>query len=186
MPRVAKTLEQLEQRRLAKNAAGRAWRADNKAYFSELTRTWREENATQARANHNAWIANNREASRAIANKWARANPEKRKATNAARYLTADKDKIKTKHKIWRDRRQLEQAGRPKPSHCEVCGRPPSKNGLHFDHCHETKKFRGWLCHGCNIALGGVDDSIEILVLLAKFLKKHKPKAITKKKGLDR
>ena len=67
---------------------------------------------------------------------------------------------------------QLEKtAGRKKPDQCEVCGVVEKK--ICFDHNHETKEFRGWICHRCNVALGMVDDKIEILKLLIKYLKKH-------------
>jgi hypothetical protein len=39
-----------------------------------------------------------------------------------------------------------------------------------IDHCHETKHFRGWLCHKCNRALGHLNDSLELLERAIKYL----------------
>ena len=39
-----------------------------------------------------------------------------------------------------------------------------------IDHCHETKEFRGWLCHKCNRALGHLNDSLELLERAIKYL----------------
>jgi hypothetical protein len=61
-------------------------------------------------------------------------------------------------------------ADRPRPLVCEVCGNPPNKKGLHFDHDHMTGQFRGWLCFRCNLALGNVHDDIEILDKLIVYL----------------
>jgi len=57
------------------------------------------------------------------------------------------------------------------PTACEVCG---SDDRLHIDHDHETGKYRGVLCHGCNVALGMAKDNIEILEKLIKYLKTNK------------
>jgi hypothetical protein len=38
------------------------------------------------------------------------------------------------------------------------------------DHDHKTNKFRGFLCHGCNRALGMFQDDIEILKRAIDFL----------------
>lgn len=65
-------------------------------------------------------------------------------------------------------------AGRPTPDFCECCGRPPTKRGLHFDHCHQLGHFRGWLCNGCNLALGYVDDDPNILRKLIAYLERTK------------
>ncbi|MGY8864864.1 MAG: endonuclease domain-containing protein, partial [Methylophagaceae bacterium] len=32
---------------------------------------------------------------------------------------------------------------------------------LFFDHCHETKQFRGWLCPQCNFRVGTMGDTPE-------------------------
>ena len=43
------------------------------------------------------------------------------------------------------------------PYPCDLCGKSITK--LNCDHDHETGKFRGWLCHRCNIALGMLGDN---------------------------
>jgi len=40
-----------------------------------------------------------------------------------------------------------------------------------LDHCHETGKFRGWVCSGCN-AGHGIMDNIERLEKRIAFLKR--------------
>lgn len=71
-------------------------------------------------------------------------------------------------------RKKLERiAGREQPENCEVCN---SSKRISFDHCHKSKKFRGWLCHGCNVALGYVKDNSDTLRKLADYLDAHKAK----------
>ena len=41
------------------------------------------------------------------------------------------------------------------------------------DHCHTTGKVRGLLCTKCNRALGMVSDSIETVLRMAEYLRKH-------------
>ena len=42
---------------------------------------------------------------------------------------------------------------------------------LQLDHCHITGKFRGWLCYSCNLGLGKLRDSVELLQRGIKYLK---------------
>lgn len=60
---------------------------------------------------------------------------------------------------------------------CASCHRPPRGKGqastLHVDHNHTTGKTRGLLCTQCNTALGLLDDSIEILLMAAEYLRIH-------------
>ena len=72
-------------------------------------------------------------------------------------------------------RREREnRATRSRPTVCEVCGQPGS---VFYDHDHSTGKrmgeFRGWLCKGCNSALGFVKDDAAVLRRLADYLEEY-------------
>jgi hypothetical protein len=56
---------------------------------------------------------------------------------------------------------------------CAICGYFfKSEKHTHIDHCHTTGKIRGILCSYCNVALGLLKDSPEILENAIKYLKK--------------
>ena len=42
---------------------------------------------------------------------------------------------------------------------CAICGRLPFA-GLVLDHDHATDEVRGWLCGGCNVALGHYEGGL--------------------------
>lgn len=85
------------------------------------------------------------------------------------RYRLANPDKVK----IWRDSNRLRSkeraAGKPMAACCETCG---ATTELCFDHSHATGKFRGWLCHTCNFALGHAKDNPVLLRALADYLER--------------
>jgi hypothetical protein len=65
---------------------------------------------------------------------------------------------------------------------CAICGSTSSysrnyKNTARakfsVDHCHATGKVRGLLCTKCNRALGLLNDSIESVLRMSEYLKKH-------------
>lgn len=55
---------------------------------------------------------------------------------------------------------------------CAICGTDGSeyKKSMHIDHCHETGKVRGSLCHSCNTALGLFKDNIVLLDKAKEYL----------------
>ena len=92
-----------------------------------------------------------------------------RKAKQKQRANMTKEQKITQRIK-WRNNK-LAKLGvnRPRPERCEVCG---SKDKICLDHCHANHKFRGWLCNGCNTALGHVKDNPHTLRKLAEYLEK--------------
>jgi serine/threonine protein phosphatase PrpC len=66
-------------------------------------------------------------------------------------------------------------AERPRPEVCDICGGPPDpKKGMHFDHCHQTGKFRGWLCRKCNLMLGNAEDDPSRLREGAAYIERYR------------
>jgi Recombination endonuclease VII len=70
--------------------------------------------------------------------------------------------------RLYKERKKLRLAGRPKPITCEICSRA---GNICWDHDHTTGRFRGCLCQQCNTALGMVNDSPVLLQKLIEYLK---------------
>ena len=51
---------------------------------------------------------------------------------------------------------------------CRICSSTPKT--LVFDHCHQTNKFRGWICRNCNAAIGKLGDNLPGLMKAVKYL----------------
>jgi ssDNA-binding Zn-finger/Zn-ribbon topoisomerase 1 len=54
---------------------------------------------------------------------------------------------------------------------CAICG---SNRNMRYDHDHATGKFRAWLCNRCNVLLGNVGDSTELLAKAIQYLHDHR------------
>ena len=54
-----------------------------------------------------------------------------------------------------------------KPEYCEICNK---EKDLFPDHSHITSKHRGWLCRGCNTAIGQLGDTIKGLKKAIQYL----------------
>lgn len=89
---------------------------------------------------------------------WRAANPEAHKEHGRRYNARVSQELLSTREKA---------AGRPRPAHCEVCG---EAGKIVWDHCHATKKFRGWICDPCNKALGFVRDNPIRLRALADYV----------------
>lgn len=58
---------------------------------------------------------------------------------------------------------------------CAICAKPCSTGrALALDHDHETGQFRGLLCAHCNMAIGQLQDSVEILRSALAYLMEWK------------
>jgi hypothetical protein len=58
---------------------------------------------------------------------------------------------------------------------CKICGTdaPGGKGTFHVDHCHDSEKVRGLLCHSCNVGLGHFYDNISLLSAAIFYLNEH-------------
>lgn len=61
-----------------------------------------------------------------------------------------------------------------KPALCECCGNPPGAKSLAIDHDHDTGRFRGWLCHRCNLGIGLLGDTPDGLIQALNYLEERR------------
>jgi len=61
---------------------------------------------------------------------------------------------------------------------CAICGEAPKPAGrsLALDHDHTTGQVRGFLCHSCNLGIGGFRDRPSLLAAAIAYLKRHAPR----------
>lgn len=117
---------------------------------------WRQNNPERNRERQRKWGQHNAERKRAANAKWRRNNPERWRELN--RNLK---------------RQQLPTPTRSEPTQCELCAQPCTKNKvLCLDHCHDTSRFRGWLCSRCNRGIGLLGDSLPDLQRAVAYLQR--------------
>jgi Recombination endonuclease VII len=125
------------------------------------------------KARSRAWQASNPERKAYLGAAWRAANPEK----DRARYRRA---KLKRYGLTIGDYDALltAQGGR-----CACCGRVETRtrreasDPLVVDHCHQTGRVRGLLCHACNLTAGWAERSDEpetYLDAVKSYLRDHR------------
>jgi len=119
------------------------------------------------------WVKNNPDKISVIQKRYKNKNREKILAS-MKEYRTNNPERIaaikrKSRYGIEDDQYKKlieEQGGR-----CAICHKECK---LHVDHDHLTSRVRGLLCRYCNSGIGYVEESIETLQNMIKYLKKHK------------
>lgn len=98
--------------------------------------------------------------------RWRKDNPEKHRATTRRQTLKMHGLTVEDYNQMFVAQGEV----------CAACGcGEPRQGKWHVDHCHETGTVRGILCQGCNHVLGHADDSVDILLDVANYLKKAPP-----------
>lgn len=102
----------------------------------------------------------------AQAKQWHDANRERTRAVNSDRYY----------RRIYGVGVEVRDALRKRQDNCcAICSTPgTARVPLRLDHDHRTGSIRGLLCHSCNVALGHLDDSPELLQKAKEYLLEHK------------
>ena len=85
-------------------------------------------------------------------------------------------------------RRKLKEAYPvPEDHRCDCCGKSADELTIHYgktgqpvspwrmDHCHETERFRGWVCMNCNVGLGRFYDDVGLLEKAIAYIQKNRP-----------
>lgn len=108
---------------------------------------------------HRSWLARNPSKNAELQKRWRDNNPERSADHNLKKLYGLP---IGTYDKMF-----AAQEGR-----CAICKTDDTgkHRRFHVDHCHETGKVRGLLCHGCNVSLGHYKHSIDILQAAITYL----------------
>jgi hypothetical protein len=139
-----------ETGRAIKSAAFRTWNAENRAARAAYQKEYAQKNREAILENKRRYREKNREKLRAAHHSYIR--------DESGELTETYKERLEVKTAKWRQDLET-MAGRPRPKVCDICGGPPDpKKGMHYDHCHQTGKFRGWLCRKCNLMLGNAED----------------------------
>ena len=128
-----------------------------------------EEREARRKEYRHRYYLKNRE--RIIAETTARqkANRERHNGyTRAWAARNAESEKARARARNWRS---LPKPTRPQPQVCECCGKE-NRRALALDHCHESGRFRGWLCDKCNLGIGKLGDTVEALERALAYLKR--------------
>lgn len=63
---------------------------------------------------------------------------------------------------------------------CEICGTVKNQfdKGMCVDHDHATGVVRGILCTKCNMAIGNLNDDLELVMRAADYLRRYQMKVV--------
>lgn len=171
----------------ARVKAGYRLRCKKCARLSDIKRY--EKNKEQYIAFAKEYSVNNREAINRRRRQHRKENPEK--------YKEDDKNRTIRRRALMTPESSLKQTLRKRKltiekyaaliqeqnNKCAICNMPETKRStrgdrtnispLAIDHCHTIDKVRGLLCRTCNLGIGGLKDSIELLQSAITYLKKH-------------
>ena len=126
-----------------------------------------------------------------MVDKWAEANPDKRKEVTA-RYREKNREAMRKAQREYHQRNpdrhrnnflkrtfgitvdEYREMIAKRNGLCDICKSPEpgGKGNFHLDHDHTTGEIRGILCAKCNLGIGSLQDSIEILEAAANYLAK--------------
>lgn len=73
-------------------------------------------------------------------------------------------------------REQYEQMLDAQGGRCAICGGTSTRRRsefFHVDHCHDTGRVRGLLCHKCNTAIGMLGDDVHVTRRALEYLERE-------------
>jgi hypothetical protein len=119
-------------------------------------------------SNYANWLTKNPNKKQNItarALQWNANNKEKRK-------IIVQQNNYKKRYGLTAQQKQAmieDQGGK-----CAICQSDlQTTHNVCVDHCHKTNKVRGILCRKCNLGIGHLNDSIDILKSAQKYIKKY-------------
>jgi hypothetical protein len=146
-----KELNKNARKRYALRENRRKYYNEHKEIIAERSRLYRKKHKTKIKQRHRQYYEKNKARIYTRTRSYAAAHPDQTRA--------------------YRKKSAYKRAGntplRKKPRLCEACN---LRRASDSDHCHKTKKWRGWLCRKCNLAAGLLNDDRALVLRLAEYL----------------
>lgn len=149
---------------------------EQRAKAAEHQRRWRERNPEKVIAMKERAKAKDPHQHSRNAARWRRNNPER--AKESARQWQADNRektrdiRLRYRYNITKD--QWDALFASQGHLCAICrSDKPGYGSWHTDHCHDSGKVRGILCHGCNTGIGNLKHDVERLLAAVGYIRKH-------------
>ncbi len=157
------SVNDIEEKRRKNRIHIQQWRKENPEKQKILRRRTYLNNKEKDNARSKMWAKNNTEKCRKMADRWRKENPEKVEIIHHKRRL----------QKYGIDDLIFNELLNQQNGKCAICKKDlPNKKSLHIDHDHKSNKVRGLLCSSCNLGLGLMNDSVELLSSAITYLKK--------------
>ena len=146
----------------------------------ERSRKWRQANPDRVKEGQKRYKEANPEKTREYQRKWVAANPGRVKE-KCKKYYQDNSDKLKESMRKAQYAQygitaaEFDSISIAQGKACVICGER-ERNGkrLSIDHDHSTGKFRGLLCHRCNVGLGMFRDSEDLLSMAISYLRERR------------
>lgn len=142
---------------------------ENKLYYvnhksqrAAYGKTYRRANKKKIAERNKAWRLRNRERLRKYQREWQRRH-------KGRTHWYATKNRYGVTEKDF-NAMFSEQAGV-----CAICAKPDTTR-LSIDHCHKAQRVRGLLCRKCNLSIGHIHDSTEMIFRMLNYLLSRKAK----------
>lgn len=104
-------------------------------------------------------------------NQWRKKNPEKHKAQSLKHHHSIRGQNTYYKRMYGITIQEYDNLFELQNGKCAICGGTNINRRLSVDHNHKTGKFRGLLCHSCNVILGLCKESEKTLLALINYLR---------------
>ena len=146
----------------------------NKEAKIEYQKKYRQENRERIAEQKRVWGQNNKERISEMKKKYYQDNKEEIKKKNARHYrdnIDQHRD-YHLKRKFGIGLNEYNLLLESQDYGCAICGtkKAGGRGNFHLDHCHETGRIRGLLCHPCNTALGSFKDDPNRLFCAIDYL----------------
>ena len=151
---------------------------------AEYHRGWYQRNKDRVAESRKKWREANPGAEREAARRRRAANPMRAREVSAgwrARNRERDRQQSREGHlrrKYGISLAAYEQLFQAQSGRCSVCRRVVALFGrgsdaAHLDHDHASGVIRGFLCPGCNKAIGLIKDNADTALAMSSYLRKH-------------